>query len=1075
MPAHVILLPTKLVAPKPRRDWLPRPKLGGRLAGLREYPLTLVTAGPGYGKSTAVAAALAEMAIPHAWYSVGEDDASGYVFCCYLAGAVEQLFPGAGAEAAALLAGREGSRPWLAAADALLKALAVQSPRDAVLVVDDYHLVAGNQEVEALVGRLLAYQPDWLHVAVLSRAHVDLPEVARRRARAEVLEVDERDLAFSREEMKEYFDKMHRYALNSSDLAHLARITEGWVMALQLIGQGVGGGTVNLPLAESAGTLEALFEFLARDVLEKQCRAMQGFLLQSVVLDEMDPGSLRAVLGDAYHPDLLKKLDRCGLFVVNLGDNVFRYHHLFHDFLRREAAADAGTWKRLQDRAADYYRSEGLAEKAVEHLLQAGREEAAAGLLAEVAMEWVQAGRFQTLFRFLDRIPRHAAARQPWLLVARGEASRLACDYQGALACYVEAEAAAAKTGERLGRSAALKGMAEVYLDTIHPVLAEEYLRRAAKALTERDTQERAAIVALMAENKINQGQPRHAQRYQRLAKEMLHMASRGDPDARLLLRTGRLEAAVRLLERKADQERGRYHPPRSFRETPLLLSLCYTFMGRQEKALAAAQEGIRIGGMLNSPFVEAIGYARLGHARQLEELSPNRALECYHKALEISDRLGVVRGRTEVMMGLCLVHGAAGDWAAAERCGLEGLRVAEQVRDRWFAGILRLCLGAAAASCRKPALAEEYLSAAGEQLRRSGDSHGLAVTRWWLAHLYHHAGRRHEFALAAGELLDLCQNHGYDFLLRERTLLGARDARMSVPLLVEARRRDIRSDCAAWLLEKLGVCDALPQPGYTLRVQTLGKFKVWRGDAEITAREWQREKARQMFQLFLTRRKGLLHREQIMALLWPDASPEVAARDFKVALNALMNALEPDRPPRSGSSYVLREGSTYGFNLAGGYWLDAGEFESLVASGQEAVETAPDQAVAFLQRALELYRGDYLQEVLYDEWCLEERERLAVMYLKAAATLAGLLAKRGDYASCISWTEKILAKDNCWEEAYRLQMLCYARLNNRGMVARVYEKCVQTMQKELGVTPSIHTAKLYRKITGAGQAREGL
>ncbi len=211
MSGKMVLLPTKLVAPKPRKDWLARPKLGALLCQLKNYPVTLVTAGPGYGKSTAVVLALAELALPHAWYSVGEDDGSGYVFCHYLAEVVEQLVPGAGANAVDILAAADRNRPWLAALDALLKALAESPAREGVLVVDDFHLVADSPEVGLIMGRFLTHKPDWLHMVVLARSRVELPEVARRRAHSQVLELTERELAFSAAEIKDYFDKTHQF------------------------------------------------------------------------------------------------------------------------------------------------------------------------------------------------------------------------------------------------------------------------------------------------------------------------------------------------------------------------------------------------------------------------------------------------------------------------------------------------------------------------------------------------------------------------------------------------------------------------------------------------------------------------------------------------------------------------------------------------------------------------------------------------------------------------------------------------------------------------------------------------
>ena len=52
------------------------------------------------------------------------------------------------------------------------------------------------------------------------------------------------------------------------------------------------------------------------------------------------------------------------------------------------------------------------------------------------------------------------------------------------------------------------------------------------------------------------------------------------------------------------------------------------------------------------------------------------------------------------------------------------------------------------------------------------------------------------------------------------------------------------------------------------------------------------------------------------MVDLWPELDAVRADRDFKVALNALNEALQPDRPARSLSVYMARQGTSYGLNL---------------------------------------------------------------------------------------------------------------------------------------------------------------
>ena len=60
-----------------------------------------------------------------------------------------------------------------------------------------------------------------------------------------------------------------------------------------------------------------------------------------------------------------------------------------------------------------------------------------------------------------------------------------------------------------------------------------------------------------------------------------------------------------------------------------------------------------------------------------------------------------------------------------------------------------------------------------------------------------------------------------------------------------------------------------------------------------LEARDWGREKARQLFQYMVTHWRQLVLKERIVAELWPELDPDRADRDFKVALNALNSALE--------------------------------------------------------------------------------------------------------------------------------------------------------------------------------------
>jgi DNA-binding SARP family transcriptional activator len=116
-------------------------------------------------------------------------------------------------------------------------------------------------------------------------------------------------------------------------------------------------------------------------------------------------------------------------------------------------------------------------------------------------------------------------------------------------------------------------------------------------------------------------------------------------------------------------------------------------------------------------------------------------------------------------------------------------------------------------------------------------------------------------------------------------------------------------------------------------------------------------------------------------------------------------------------------------------------------------------------QKALKLYKGDFLQDNLYEEWASRDRERLLNLYLRTADALCTLYAEKQDWNRVVELCQSILSRDPCWEAAYRQTMTAYLTLGNKPAALRAYHKCVETLNNELGIKPSITTQKLYEQL----------
>ncbi len=1081
-----LVVRTKWIPPRLKPPFLARPRISQSLKQAFQVPITILKADPGYGKSSALARFLSESAYPGFWYSLSETDSDPLLFLLHLIYLFRTRHPICGNESLALLQSQGGATQlWAPAVDALVNDLLDALHEETLLVLDDYHAV-DRPEINYIVDRFLEQMPPRLHVILATRTMPSLPSRIHWRVHGELLEITQMELAFAPTEVSALFEEHYAYPLPLPQAEALTAETEGWIIALHMVGQqlhATTGQTVDGLIGALPGSLGLLFEYLTAEVFAKQSPELQTFMLQTSALRRLNPQVCDTLLERSDSAEQLRYLDEHSLFVVGLGSGAYRYHNLFHDFLAQRARAHAEEWRTLHHRAAEIYRNHGDGEEAVYHFLAAGENDAAARLLDEIGRAMVQAGRWEALAGWIDQIPKARVQACDDLLFYRAEALRLSSRFEDALTFYEDSrhQAAAKQDSER--ELNALFGQAMVYLDTVQPARATPILARAHLMLREHPLL-KGKYLALVAENLTNAGCPRKAERLHGAIHRLDPGLGLAEMDPRIYVREGRLSDARAMVQEDLQGDPwsdGKRRTPRSHRESTLLLSWICAMMGDADEARANADRGLRLARELHSPIMEALALARLGHAYLTgSDYDPVRALASYEESLRLSDAIHVARFGAEARLGMTAALGLKGQWEASEEQSRLGLEILQTAGDAYLSSVVELALGGAAVMANDER-AGQWLRHAEVTGMECGDTYGPCLARIWQA-LWHLERREWtEFDSAAGGALQLAREQNYGFLFTRQTFVGPKEPYGIAALLTAANRRGLEAAFAAQLLQELAM--KLPSlapsflffphshsgagtPDPALYLQTLGPFRVWRGEREIAKNDWGREKALQLFHLLLARRaQAPLHREQIAEILYPDAKPSTAAASLRVALNALRQALEPERSAESEGQFVQRQGDLILLNPESNLHLDVDEFERTINQARQAETRDLAQALPLYRRALSLYRGDFLQDALYEDWAREERDHLVDLYLTTASHTAELLARQGVYDEAIHLCRQVLAKDACWEEAYYLLMLCYSQTGNRSLALRTYSRCAKHLRADLGVEPATRTTALFEQI----------
>ena len=205
------------------------------------------------------------------------------------------------------------------------------------------------------------------------------------------------------------------------------------------------------------------------------------------------------------------------------------------------------------------------------------------------------------------------------------------------------------------------------------------------------------------------------------------------------------------------------------------------------------------------------------------------------------------------------------------------------------------------------------------------------------------------------------------------------------------------------------------------VRIRLLGGFEVTVAGRPVAADAWRLRKAKTLVKLLALARGHRLHREALVAVLWPD-------RDWASATNNLHQALYVARRALAGTSGALCSLRDDVVLLSDGPtpWLDTDAFE---AACQRAHQTRNPEDY---RAATELYRGDLLPEDRFEDWSDGPREALRERHVSLLAEYADVVSERGKHSQAVDIASAVTAADPYHEGAHRTLMAALAASGRR-------------------------------------------
>lgn len=1054
------LIRTKLLIPRVNSSHCYRGQLVQLIMNDIDQKLILLTAPPGYGKTTLMIDVVNELNHPIMWYQLDHADNDAATFVAYFIEGVSRALPDIGQYIQDLLSGAEGISP-LRAMQIMVNELLEVPELTWICVIDDYHLIT-NPAVHEIMTTLIEHRPPHMQIIIATRSAPNLP-LAKWRVRGQLLDIHAEKLRFSTAEAQEWLQPLLP-ALTDETIQHLIAKTEGWgagiQLAISLIHEIEDQEIYSKVIDKLEGSHPYLFSYLMEEVFEQQSAEAQDFLLKSSILNQINPHVCREVLGIENGLTMLETLQRENLFLVSLDhqSHWFRYHQLFHQFLQNKLRHQSPQLTRqLHLQAGQYFAKQGEYEEAITHFLAIQEFDHAAHTLKQFGFHYIEQGRADILRSYLDEFSSEHLDQHPELWLIYGRLLRYQGQFTEAITKLERAVRVSNTEDFTHCMTLALIDLAGIARSQGHYVDSQKLSMQAITCSATCSPEIRA--FALM-ENAKSTGLLDGMQKGRELAEHAIEHAE--NPQSQI---TQHQKAQFLLSLAQISWWSG---------DVDYAIKLCRDAIANVNNPQSPLSAEIMM--MMATPLLYRHEYAE--------------ALDYAQKALDICQQFQLQEQLTNAYAVLGNVLTRLGELARAEKTLQQAIEHAENLGAASYAKLM------AGGYLAYNLVAQQRIDEAQSILETSLWPHGgqpivyeIYVCRSVLADIYLERNELSHAQKIFEELIEIGTARRYDIplamayfglayihLVQKNIDKGSELAQQSMQLLKQARAWELYVDQGQ---RAVVVCQHLSQlmPHDTfvkkvlseldvpekaievaepaqIRVQTLGTLRVFRGETEIL--DWESVKARDMLGYFVNFRNEHIPLDRALYHVWP-GDIKRGKTAFHTALYRLRKSL---RKNGENTKFILSEVGDYYLDIAR-FDIDVEHFERCILRSEHSLGK---ERIQWLTKAVDYYKGEYLDNLYYD-WLIIERRRLEQLFENTLTQLYHEYANFLDFENAIATARLALNHNPLDEEVHCDLMRYFAKIGDRQAIVEQYNLLKTHLHSELNIEPLPQTSELYHHL----------
>ena len=310
-----------------------------------DYPLIIVEAPMGYGKTTAVREQLNFFKANVMWQRVYDNSLSSFWsgFC--------HLFSGLDNVHSQSLMQLQFPNDSVSRGTALNIIERIELPTNLVIVIDDYHL-AECAETNSFIEYLVMSEMIDIHI-VLTTRYIYFPRLEELMLKGYLYHIKQESFELMPKDIICYYKQCGK-SINAKDAGELYSLTEGWISALYLLMLNFGSKGSSLHIAD----IHTLIDKVVYSPLPEKSKALliNMCIFNSFTLEQAD----YVWKGDNTAAHIAVVVGKNAFVTYDLNEKTYTMHSILMSFLRKQLDSKEKSYKEaLYKKAAHWYMGKG--------------------------------------------------------------------------------------------------------------------------------------------------------------------------------------------------------------------------------------------------------------------------------------------------------------------------------------------------------------------------------------------------------------------------------------------------------------------------------------------------------------------------------------------------------------------------------------------------------------------------------------------------------------------------------------------------------------------------------------------